>query len=216
MIVRNNKKVSKIYRGEETIQRIYKGTDKVYEYLPIGYKECKYIESTGTQYIDSGIKGNQDSRIDLKIQPTNVQARAAIFGYFGGNYNSYYLYSSNPDKSFQVGYRKFGDSNVAIKTIIYNISNEKNIFNINEYEYSLPSITGNFETGSNLILFNMSGGSYTGLPMKLYSFKLFENDILIQNLIPCLDDNDVPCFYDSVNKQTHYNRGSGDFLYELL
>ena len=45
---------------------------------------------------------------------------------------------------------------------------------------------------------------------------MFKNNILIQNLIPCLDDNDVPCFYDSVNKQTHYNRGSGDFLYELL
>lgn len=215
MIVRNNKKVSKIYRGEETIQRIYKGTDKVYEYLPIGYKECKYIESTGTQYIDLGTKGNQDSRIDLKIQPTNVQARTAIFGYFGGNYNSYYLYSSNPDKSFQVGYRNFSDSNVTIKTIIYNISNEKNIFNINEYEYSLPSITGNFETGSNLLLFNMSGGSYTGLPMKLYSFKLYNNTDLIRDYIPVIDSSSRPCLYDKVEKKCYYNQGSGEFLYEL-
>lgn len=51
--------------------------------------------------------------------------------------------------------------------------------------------------------------------MKLYSFKVFKNDILIQNLIPCLDDNDVPCFYDRVDKQTYYNRGTGTFEYEL-
>ena len=189
--------------------------DKVYEYLPIGYKECKYIESTGTQYIDLGIKGNQDSRIDLKIQPTNVQARAAIFGYFGANYSSYYVYSSNPDKSFQIGYKHFSDSNVAIKTIIYNISNEKNIFNINEYEYSLPSITENFETGSNLLLFNMSGGNYTGLPMKLYSFKLYNNTDLIRDYIPVIDSSSRPCLYDKVEKKCYYNQGTGEFLYEL-
>lgn len=215
MIVRNNKKVSKIYRGEETIQRIYKGTDKVYEYLPIGYKECKYIESTGTQYIDLGVKGNQDSRIDLKIQPTNVQPSAAIFGYFGGNNNSYYLYSSGGDKSFQIGYKYFSNSNVAIETIIYNISNEKNIFNINEYEYSLPSITGNFETGSNLLLFNMNGGNYTGLPMKLYSFKLYNNTDLIRDFVPVIDSSNRPCLYDLVSKTTFYNVGTGTFGYEL-
>lgn len=214
MIKNNDKLVCKIYNGENTIERIYKGTDKVYEFLPIGYKECKYIESTGTQYIDLGVKGNQNSRIDLKIQPTNVQSKAAIFGYYGGNNNSYYLYCSNLTKLFQVGYKNWNDSNVAINTIIYNISNEKNIFNINEYEYSLPSITENFETGSNLLLFNMSGGNYTGLPMKLYSFKLYNNTDLIRDYIPVIDPSGRPCLYDKVEKKCYYNQGSGEFLYE--
>lgn len=178
------------------------------------YTPVEYLESTGTQYIDLGIKGNQDSRIDLKIQPTSVQAKAAIFGHFGGNYSSYYLYSSGSDKLFQVGYKNFSDSNVAIETIIYNISNEKNIFNINEYEYSLPSITGNFETGSNLLLFNISGGNYTGLPMKLYSFKLYNNTDLIRDCIPVIDSSGRPCLYDKVEDKFYYNEGSGEFLYE--
>ena len=178
------------------------------------YTPVEYLESTGTQYIDLGIRGNQDSRIDLKIQPTNVRARAAIFGYFGGNYNSYYLYSSGSDKLFQVGYKTFSDSNVAIETIIYNISNEKNIFNINEYEYTLPSITGNFETGSNLFLFNISGGNYTGLPMKLYSFKLYNNTDLIRDCIPVIDSSGRPCLYDKVEDKFYYNQGTGEFLYE--
>lgn len=178
------------------------------------YTPVKYLESTGSQYIDLGIKGNQDSRIDLKIQPTNVQARTAIFGYFGGNKNSYYLYSSIPNKLFQVGYKNYSNSNVAINTIIYNISNEKNIFNINEYEYSLPSITENFETGSNLLLFNISGGNYTGLPMKLYSFKLYNNTDLIRDYIPVIDSSGRPCLYDKVEDKFYYNEGSGEFLYE--
>lgn len=181
--------------------------------LPAGYQEVEYIESTGTQYIDLGIRGNQDSRIDLKIQPTSVQAKAAIFGHFGGNYSSYYLYSSGSEL-FQVGYKYFSDSNVAIETIIYNISNEKNIFNINEYEYSLPSITGNFETGSNLLLFNISGGNYTGLPMKLYSFKLYNNTDLIRDCIPVIDSSGRPGLYDTVTKEFYTNQGTGEFLYE--
>ena len=38
--------------------------------LPDGYTQLKYIESTGTQYINTGFKPNQDARVvaNLKFQ----------------------------------------------------------------------------------------------------------------------------------------------------
>jgi hypothetical protein len=51
--------------------------------------------------------------------------------------------------------------------------------------------------------------------MKLYSFKVFNNGVLVQNLVPCLDNNATPCLYDLVSKQTFYNQGTGTFDYKI-
>ena len=59
--------------------------------------------------------------------------------------------------------------------------------------------------------------------MKLYSFKIYDNDILVRNFIPCYcqksvkDVNGVTCppntagLYDIVNNEFYTNQGSGSF-----
>ena len=84
MIIKNNKRVNKIYDGENVVQRIFKGTYKVYEYLPIGYKECKYLESTGTQFIDTNIIPTNDMGIKVKYCYT-ASGSAAISGIYQVN-----------------------------------------------------------------------------------------------------------------------------------
>ena len=214
MIKNNDKLVCKIYNGENTIERIYKGTDKVYEFLPIGYKECKYIESTGTQYIDLEIKGNQNSKVDFQFSVTKKINSRGIFGFYGANGNSYYIYSGGAGV-FQIGYQKWSNTNISIvENTKYIIKNDKNIISINDYNYSLPEAT-TFETSDNLLLFTIGGGNYAGLPIKLYYFKLYESDKLIRDLIPAIDSTRRPCLYDLVSKTTFYNVGTGTFGYEL-
>ena len=36
------------------------------------------------------------------------------------------------------------------------------------------------------------------------------------NLIPCLNEYNVPCMYDTVSGKSYYNKGTGTFGYELL
>ena len=36
------------------------------------------------------------------------------------------------------------------------------------------------------------------------------------NLIPCLNEHNVPCMYDTVSGKSYYNKGKGTFGYELL
>ena len=36
------------------------------------------------------------------------------------------------------------------------------------------------------------------------------------NLIPCLNEHNVPCMYDTVSGKTYYNKGTGTFGYKLL
>ena len=53
--------ISALYLGETKIKRAYLGETLVFEgskpsRLPEGYTEVEYIESSGTQYIDTGVK----------------------------------------------------------------------------------------------------------------------------------------------------------------
>lgn len=227
MIVRNDKKVSKIYRGEEKIQRIYKGTDKVYEYLPIGYRECKYIGSTGTQFIDTGVKGNSEIKIDTIFEITNTKQTQFFFGSRQSVSAKTFCFLSVSGADNPWGFRSdFNDlfgvvQNEKISDMtgypLFHVIKNKNVTTIENNAFINNISYGSFTSNYNIYIFavNNNNNAANFSYMKLYSFKVFENDILIQNLIPCLDDNDVPCFYDSVDKQTYYNRGTGTFEYEL-
>ena len=69
-------------------------------------------------------------------------------------------------------------------------------------------------TTSALFAWRNSDGivAYKGY-FKVYSYKYYNNDELLQDLIPCLDNNNEPCMYDTISKQTFYNSGTGEFLY---
>lgn len=47
---------------------------------------------------------------------------------------------------------------------------------------------------------------------RIYSSKLYKNNVLIQDLRPCIDPNGIVCMYDTVSKQYLYNQGTGSFI----
>ena len=55
MINFEKKKINKIFLGGTPISKVFKGNKLVYQMLPNEYQEVEYIESTGTQYIDTGV-----------------------------------------------------------------------------------------------------------------------------------------------------------------
>lgn len=54
---------------------------------------------------------------------------------------------------------------------------------------------------------------------KIYYVKIYENDILIRDMVPILHwvgNTAYPCFYDKVNSQYYYNLGNNTPSYKLL
>ena len=47
--------------------------------LPSGYTELAYIQSSGTQYINTGFKQNQNSRVVMHVNPISITANAWAF-----------------------------------------------------------------------------------------------------------------------------------------
>ena len=59
-----------------------------------------------------------------------------------------------------------------------------------------------------------SSGSLSYTNARIYRCQISEGTNLVRDLLPCLDNNNVPCMYDAVGKQTYYNAGTGTFTYE--
>ena len=66
--------------GDSEIARGLLGQGGITMALPSGYTQYEYIESSGTQYIDTGFKPNQDTRVVMKTQLTADASTSWVFG----------------------------------------------------------------------------------------------------------------------------------------
>lgn len=56
--------------------------------LPAGYVRLAYVESTGSQWIDTGFTHGPDTVVEMKLAFTRMPAAQAWFGYYGGRTGS--------------------------------------------------------------------------------------------------------------------------------
>jgi hypothetical protein len=189
------------------------------------YTPVKYLESTGTQYIDTNFKGNQDTKITCESVISDEFKSGYYQGLFGAtdvngskelNRNVIHMHRASNliimaayGNQFQItGF--LGD---ITKKHIYEL--DKNIYKVdNKIIYSYPMQT--FMCTQNINIFrdnNSRNQAVRYCKMKLYSFKVYDAGVLVRDYIPILDKNDRPCLFDKVSKTCFYNQGTGEFLY---
>lgn len=233
MLKYNNKTIYKVYKNNKIIKKAYKQGNTVFEYkdkyLPQGYQECKFIESSGTQYvktnfIPSDYNGNYTVMIDF--QGISLLGSSSYMAGCGG------VRSCNMNVNTSGGISIY-NNNMAETGAGTGASIESSQFNILERnKIKVTLINDGYTTAvlngvsySNEIKTKTASTSYfvlgrssgTNYPIKLYGCKIYDgNNDLIRHFIPCLDNNNVPCLYERILGETLYNTGAGTFTYELL
>lgn len=190
--------------------------------LPEGYTELPYIKSTGTQYIDTGFKPNQNTRVVIDFENegdyssmttglcplfgarnASAAASAAAFALWVGE-KSYPHYGN-------VAYNANGNFTVDINArLIYDMN--KNVVSIGGQSITCTGAT--FTTNHNLYLLtinNYGTAESRRASGKLFSTKVYDNETLARDYIPCFNDNGEVGMYDIVNGAFYGNAGSGDF-----
>lgn len=188
--------------------------------LQEGYTHVKYIESTGTQYIDTQYIPNSNTRIIMDFQSTQVPS--GWFGFFSsrdGSSNSYanqFALWMNSSGVFRSNY--YTDTGIYLDSSISStgrhiIDHNKNIVTMDDVVVATHTAT-TFNGTYNLFLFAGHTGGTMELPssMKLYSCKIYDNDILIRDYVPCVNANGIAGLYDLVNHVFYQNSGSGNFI----
>ena len=184
--------------------------------LPSGYTELAYIQSSGTQYIDTGFKHNQNTRVVMHVKPVSITANAwafegrtavdknkkGVFFYFssGSLWNADY-YDGSGRKSFS------GISSTADLNIDY----DKHTCTINGLSVNFTAKT--FQSTFNLTLLACNtGGTVAGhLSAKLYSCQIYDNGTLVRDFKSCINASGDVGLFDMVNQQFYGNAGTGVF-----
>lgn len=214
MIKLGTSDMAKAYVGSSEISKMYLGSDLVYskgpEVLPYD-AEIQFLESSGTQYIDTGIYGSQNLKTILKMKELARTASRAAFGCYGSN-NGYYLYQSSGLK-WQVGFGGHTDSALSSDMVLHVWTFDS--FNVYRDEDLVSTFTSStFTTPQTLLLFNAhkaDGTVYSSVSKRVYYCKMYENGVLVRDMIP-VRVGTVGYMYDKVSRRLFGNSGSGSFI----
>ena len=183
--------------------------------LPEGYLQLSYIESSGTQYIDTGFKPNHNTRIIMDVESTTD----GVFAFFGTRdtetTNSYILWQmSTTNLRSDHGAEQLAqtvDSTMSHVTI----DKDGNICTFGSEP--IQNTFSEFSCSNNLLLLTTNtGGTVDTRKMvaRLYSCKIYDDDLLIRDFIPVKNEKDQAGLYDLVGEKFYANAGTGAFTGE--
>ena len=193
-------------------------TDKVYysNLLPSEYQQVEYIESTGTQYIDTGVIPNKTTNMKLDINILSTSS--SITPIIGARTESFpsLTYFITANNEFYMSYNSADTDKTTInlneRIILSNTSNELYVNNTKV----ATGITGDFDITTTIILLGLNtsnGVDGRHLSAKVYGLKIYSEDVLIRDYIPCYRKSDnVVGLYDLVENKFYTNNGTGTFL----
>ena len=196
--------------------------------IPSEYTEVEYLESTGTQYIDTGFVPNSNSGFKTKIvfsgytdgiddfiiglrSNDNTYGRFAytctdfnnitFYCSFGTTTSSSYRYNSNmPSSEIIECELNYKNSNTTITQGVEGLLPDKNNF-----------------IGEGLSFYLAGAYNAKGIPkykaMRQYECELTQGTEVVRDLVPCYRKSDnVAGLYDLVNNTFYTNQGTGNFI----
>lgn len=205
--------------------------------LPAGFTECEYLESSGTQYLKTDILPTGSMCVTIDVLFTSWDfinytwgstvvhwaegyelgwtpdynggwGRRGIYRY--GNV-SRYLTIRLPQNELNVKYHFVFDRNKVYRDgKLWPFFDDKTLENV---EIPEQTFVGTRPIYIFAALWNY--GVYSSSGKRFYSFNIKDNGVELINLIPVLDENSVPCMYDTVSKTCFRNKGKGTFGYKI-
>lgn len=200
--------------------------------LPSGYKRLEYIESTGTQWIDTKVfPAETRILIDAFILEKNTGNDHHIASAAWAEPGKAELFNVMRLRADRTGYAvRYGNDNLR------NIEHQGNVFGRHTFNRNFPAspytaqvdsaetitltpgVVGSIGCNLPLFAFRRNNGSCSGFTsMRLYSCKIwkttaFEGVPLIRDFIPCKNASGEVGLWDDVNSVFYGNAGTGAFI----
>jgi len=187
-----------------------RSTNPAWRGLPSGYKQVEYIESSGSQYIDTNFSYSSNAKIICDLTPVSTITTAQAVATWN-NTGLYYQYSSS-NKWLQFNFNS-GDKRVTGCDINISYHTEGN------YADSSFVVTGKTATSvsdsnsasGTLYLFKRSDNVLPA-SVKMELLQVYKSTTLSLDLVPCLNTTTNKYgMYDMVSNTFFGNSGTGDF-----
>ena len=185
--------------------------------LPRGYLAAEFLESTGSQWLTTGIVPT--NMAGFRVRLSGPLSSSSGWGYLLGTQNVsgstrfYLAHASN----FAAGFGTF-DEPIDV-TSAENEWAEVNYKNSGLFKLGGKSVVLtplNFTPLYEFVLFKVSfrknEPSDATKPIRIFEFELSEGEQIACKMLPAIDENGKPCMFDKVSKQPFYNSGTREFI----
>lgn len=182
-------------------------------------RELAYLESSGTQWIDTG------------IIPTSA---TGVVGRWMSPDDNVEMYLFSADNFYAPIYNDVEE----MPSAIFNFCGSTAQWDPEPRDRTSPHVTGlNYMTSGSAVYESYREMAYAGSSTpqftgimfryrnpgdgqvkyggsgRIYWLRVSQGYELVRDFIPVMDNNDVPCFYDRVTGTLFYNAGTGSFAY---
>ena len=190
-----------------------------------GYYQLKYLESSNKTMIQTDVKGN-NSNLSFYIKyewsklPSSGMYANLFTAYQSENHITTRIIQYGPNTTYFNLNTKAANSNKLdlerkINTI-YEETLRPNDSNSYIYVSGNNSVIGSRVSATahnnNITIFN----GVSDPNIKLYNFKIYDNNILIRDYVPCLSTSNLKGLCDITRNEFYYNSEQSNFLYDNL
>ena len=174
------------------------------------YTPLEYIQSTGTQYIDTGYKANNNTRIIMDFEYNSGDVVFGAYDTNGANgFGCQYVNSK--------WYQYYGTSSAvttadAAAGTRYVVDYNKNQVYVDDILVRTAT-TNTFQGNNNIILSALQNAGSVAFftSLKIYYCKIYDNDALVRDFVPAKDEWGNVGMYERVEGKFYYNGGTGSF-----
>ncbi len=194
--------------------------------LPTGYTQLEYIESTGTQYIDTEYDLDTNN-LTIKTKIREIGSKTGendicgnqdtrnnrfVVGYYGANSSfAYNRTGTNPaPANATIDLIRTNDNEI---TYVYDGINQTKYIIANGIKGSEAVFSQAIYPSSNTIKIFQTGNDNYFLSCQIKYLQLISDDILVRNFIPAKRNSDGEVgMYDLVTNTFFTNSGTGEFI----
>lgn len=192
--------------------------------LPIGYLKLQYIESTGTQWIDTLITAKTNTKIEIRVLVKSINDDYIVGARRDSGDTRFYLLHSNNSKGWAVTKDRWdGGSFVRSSSQTnrwYDIKTEclsaGCTLQVDDGSVISSSVSSSPNYGLNIYAFgcnNRGTASPSPSGTSIAYLKIEQDNVLVRDFVPCkrLSDGAIG-MYDLVSQSFFGNAGTGEFI----
>lgn len=203
--------------------------------LPAGFTELEYLESSGSQYIETLLEVDATCGAKVDWEMTRVSNYSNVLSVTNSTVDGFLINEGGFSVPYWNGVAAkflgvFMSNGIASYTLDeeartgVRYTSELNYFNSRQVKLNTESLGLIPETVQSFPCVNpvLFGSSRNGTPLgtarltgKIFRVQISKGAALTMYLVPVLDENGTPCMFDKVSRQCFYNRGSGSFGYRI-
>lgn len=176
--------------------------------LPAGYTKIEYLESDGTQFIDTGYKPNNNTRVVADFQYTDSSDWQTLFGVENGsaaedaNKDAFIFIMANYQGNYFHYYYGEATPSVGVNldpTARFQVDLNKNVMTIGGQSYVATERTFQLNYTLTLFAYNQGGTHTLKSKARIYSCEIYDNGVKVRDFIPCTNPDGISGLWDSVN-----------------